>query len=145
MSIYINMGEHTMKTIKTIAFSAAIMLACSTMAFADGNAFTPLNFDDASYSGNSTSTTTMSSPAANAGKQELVGNSKMQNAILELDNAQVDVRNELLNYKAKYSDVDNQYTLIKSERKALHKQVKSIEKRIKQIDRAKEKIRKNML
>lgn len=124
--------------IKKTLFAGALLLACSSVAFADGNAFTPLNFDDASY-GVPKSTTQQ------VQQQEMVGNTKMQNAILELDNAQVDVRNQLLDYKAKYSDVDNQYTLIKAERKALDKQVKSIERRIKQIDRAKEKIRKNML
>lgn len=136
----INMGDYIMKTIKTIAFSTAVLLACSGAAFADGSAFTPLNFDDASYSGN---TKTVKSAAQDS--QDLVGNSQMQNAILELDNAQVEVRNELLNYKAKYSEVDNQYTVIKAERKALGKQVKAIEKRIKRIDRTKEKIRKDML
>ena len=130
-----------MKTIKTIAFSTAILLACSGAAFADGSAFTPLNFDDASYSGNAKTTRSV----ATQDSQDLVGNSQMQNAILELDNAQVEVRNELLNYKAKYSEVDNQYTVIKAERKALGKQVKAIEKRIKRIDKTKEKIRKDML
>ncbi len=132
------------KTFKTAIFSAVLMLACSTAALADGSAFTPLTFDDASYAAPKNSVIT---PAAQvkAQQQEMVGNSKMQSAILELDNAQVDVRNELLNYKAKYSDVDAQYQLIKAERKALDKQIKSIEKRIKQIDRSKETIRKNML
>ena len=133
------------KTLKAAIFSAALMLACSATALADGNAFTPLTFDDASYS--STQKPSLITPAAQvqAQQQEIVGNSKMQSAILELDNAQVDVRNELLNYKAKYSDVDAQYQLIKAERKALDKQIKSIEKRIKQIDKSKETIRKNML
>ncbi len=131
------------KTLKHATLSLAVILACSTAAFADGNAFTPLNFDDASYSGSQTSTTI--SPVQTTNPQEIAGNDKMQNAILQLDNAQVDVRNELLNYKAKYSDIDAQYKLIKAERKALNQQVKAIEKRIKQIDKAKEKIRKNML
>ncbi len=131
------------KILKQTALSLAVILACSTAVYADGNAFTPLNFDDASYSGSQTSTTII--PSSTTNPQEIPGNSKMQNAILELDNAQVDVRNELLNYKAKYSDVDAQYKLIKAERKALNQQVKAIEKRIKQIDKAKEKIRKNML
>ena len=65
--------------------------------------------------------------------------------IIQLDNAQVDVRNELLNYKTKYSDVDARYTAIKAERKALDKEVKSLERRIKKIDKQKENIRKNML
>lgn len=130
------------KTLKTAVYATALFLACSTVAMADGSAFTPLNFDDASYAG---TPKTISAPAAQTSAQEMVGNSKMQSAILELDNAQVDVRNELLNYKAKYSDVDAQYQLIKAERKALDKQIKSIERRIKQIDKSKETIRKNML
>ncbi len=130
------------KTFKQAALTLAVVLACSTAAFADGSAFTPLNFDDASYNGNQTTTIT---PAPTTNPQDIAGNDKMQNAILQLDNAQVDVRNELLNYKAKYSDVDAQYKLIKAERKALDQQIRAIEKRIKQIDKAKEKIRKNML
>ena len=129
--------------------SLAVATACSGAVFADGNAFTPLNFDDVSYPGTSktVASTTTTTPVVNTKTHggDLTGNNKMQNAILQLDNAQVEVRNELLNYKAKYSDVDAQYKLIKSERSALAKQVKATEKRIKQIDKAKEKIRKNMM
>lgn len=139
------------KTLKNAMLSLAVLLACSGAVFADGNAFTPLNFDDVSYPGTSkTVASTTTSPVVNASAQsssaaELTGNTKMQSAILQLDNAQVEVRNELLNYKAKYSDVDAQYKLIKTERSALYKQVRATEKRIKQIDKAKEKIRKNMM
>lgn len=126
---------------KTLLFSGVLFLACSTAAMADGSAFTPLNFDDASYGVPKTTTSTVTTTSA----QDVVGNDKMQSAILQLDNAQVDVRNDLLNYKAKYSDVDAQYQLIKAERKALDKQIKTIERRIKQIDKTKETIRKNML
>lgn len=138
------------KTIKNVMLSLAVTLACSGAVFADGNAFTPLNFDDVSYPGTTrTVASTTSAPASavsnSAAGAELTGNTKMQGAILQLDNAQVEVRNELLNYKAKYSDVDAQYKLIKTERSALYKQVKATEKRIKQIDKAKEKIRKNMM
>lgn len=126
---------------RTLLFAGALFLACSTAAMADGNAFTPLNFDDASYGVPKATTSAVTTTNA----QDVVGNDKMQSAILQLDNAQVDVRNDLLNYKAKYSDVDAQYQLIKAERKALDKQIKSIERRIKQIDKTKETIRKNML
>ncbi|MFA7658990.1 MAG: hypothetical protein WCY19_06120 [Candidatus Gastranaerophilaceae bacterium] len=147
-----------------IALSIALLAACSNLAFADGNAFTPLNFDDASYSApkaapaaakpssnpisNALSKVmpSKSAPAANAAPGEVpIGNDNIQNAILELDNAQVGIRNDLLNYKAKYADVDAQYKLIKNERTMLNRQVNSIERRIKNIDRAKEKIRRNML
>lgn len=131
------------KTLRTCLFSLAILAACSTAAFADGNAFTPLNFDDTAYG--TPAKVTSPAPKAVTGEEIPAGNTKMQSAITQLDNAQVDVRNELLNYKSKYSDVDAQYTAIRAERKALSKQVKQIEKRIKQIDKAKERIRKNML
>lgn len=132
------------KTLKHCVFSLAILIACSSAAFADGNAFTPLNFDDTAY-GNPAKISSPAPKAVSAAEEIPAGNTKMQSAIVELDNAQVDVRNELLNYKSKYSDVDAQYTAIKAERKALSKQVRDIEKRIKQIDKAKERIRKNML
>ena len=125
---------------KIFAITAMLIFACSTTALADGNAFTPLSFDNANYN----------KPVAKqqpiqAQVQEISGNNNMQSAILELDNAQVDVRNDLLNLKAKYSDVDAQYNLIKNERKVLSKQIKTTEKRIKQIENAKERIRKNII
>jgi len=151
------------KTSKKLALSLAILATSCNLAFADGNAFTPLNFDDTSYSAPKTapadtapSTNPISNafskvmpkatpPAETASGEVPIGNENIQNAILELDNAQVGIRNDLLNYKAKYADVDAQYKLIKNERTMLCKQVKSIERRIKNIDRAKDKIRKNML
>ncbi len=139
------------KTSKILAISLFVTLACSTAAFADGNAFTPLNFDNASYNNSNvrtsatTATNTSTTLSGSAVTQEVTGSSDMQDAILKLDNAQVDVRSDLLNLKAKYADIDAQYKAIKNERKAINKQLKSTEKRIKQIEKAKEKIRKNMI
>ncbi len=153
-----------MKKYTKIVLAFAIFVAISNRALADGNAFTPLNFDDTpSYAAPQTSPTVAkpSNPISNAMSKIMpsnnvpkidaatgeipIGNDNIQNAILELDNAQVGIRNDLLNYKAKYADVDAQYKLIKNERTMLHRQVVSIERRIRSIDKAKEKIRKNML
>lgn len=166
-----------MKRVYTkLALTLAIVGTVSNFAFADGNAFTPLNFDDAAPAPKAAPATvtpdapvvtpkaTSSNPISDTlskiipGKKEAadaaataqpgevpVGNDNIQNAILELDNAQVGIRNDLLNYKAKYADTDAQYKLIKNERDMLHKQIVSIERRIRNIDRAKEKIRRNML
>ena len=124
-----------------IALGAAMLV--STAAYADGNAFTPLNFNDTAYK---PVTTSYSAQATSAiAEAEAIGNGNIQNAISQLENAQIDIRNDLLNCKTKFADVDAQYKLIKSERAALKKQVKNIEKRIKEIDNAKERIRKNML
>ena len=128
---------------KKIVYVLGLSLIFSSAAFADGNAFTPLNFNDTAYN---RTTTSYTSQAANAiAEAEAIGNGNIQNAITQLENAQVDIRNDLLNCKTKFADVDAQYKLIKAERAALKKQVKTVENRIKEIDRAKERIRKNML
>ena len=123
----------------TLALCACLLI--SGAAFADGNAFTPLNFDDTAYGTPAAAKT----PAANALPEEAVGNGNIQNAITQLENAQADIRNDLLKEKTKYADVDAQFKLIKAERASLKKQVRDVERRIKNLDNAKEKIRKNML
>ena len=84
---------------KNLMLSVFLVMACTGLAFADGNAFTPLNFDDVSYPGTSktvasTTTTPVVTTSSNSGG-ELTGNNKMQNAILQLDNAQVEVINAM--------------------------------------------------
>ena len=112
----------------------ATMLLCSGVAFADGNAFTPLNFDEApSISSLQTkqAATESAVKATNVPQaEEALGNGNIQNAILQLDNAQVDIRNDLLNLKTKFADVDAQYKLVKNERNALKKQINAVQKRI---------------
>lgn len=154
-----------MKKLYRVILTIVTFASSATLALADGSAFTPLNFDDTSYSvpqkvtpapqastnplTNALSkvmpSKTSTPPLDMASGENAVGNSNIQNAILELDNAQVGIRNDLLNYKAKYADVDAQYRLIKNERDMLHKQVVSIERRIRNIDRTKERIRRSML
>lgn len=119
------------------------MLVCAGAVLADGNAFTPLDFNDTQYT-SQTTTYTQTTPVKGTVETEAIGNPSMQNAILQLDNAQVDIRTELMNAKTRYTEVDSQYKAIKAERKALKKQVNIVEKRIKNIERTKETIRKNM-
>jgi len=68
-----------------------------------------------------------------------------QNALLQLDSAQVEIRNTLLDKKTKYAEVDSNYKMVKQERDAMKKEVKEYEKRVKSIEKAKEKIRKSMI
>src|SRR5574344_822411 len=146
-----------MKKYIGIFLSVAVAVSLSNAAFADGNAFTPLNFDDSAStpavkSATTTSTAKSSSPISNAlaklkpaksaetaaaTGENAIGNENIQNAILELDNAQVGIRNQLVDYKAKYSDIDAQYKLIKNERAMLHRQVSAVEKRIRDLDKQK--------
>ena len=125
---------------KKTVLTLSLLFAFSGLAFADGNAFTPLNFNDTSYG-----TTGSNGAVYVISENEAVGNVNIQNAVQQLANAQTDIRNELLNVKTKYADVDAQYKLVKTERAALKKQVRAVEKRIKEIESAKEKIKKNMI
>lgn len=127
---------------RKIIITLGLALVISNVAYADGNAFTPLNFNDTAY-GSSTGIYPASTNAIS--EAEAIGNGNIQNAISQLENAQIDIRNDLLNCKTKFADVDAQYKLVKSERNALKKQIRTIERRIKDLDRAKERIRKNML
>ena len=110
-----------------------IILFIASGAFA-ADAFTPIQI------GSADTQTVQEAPAT-----EELGNSKIQNAILQIDNAQTEIRNQLLDLKTKFADVDAQYVSVKAERKALKKQLTQSEKRLKSLDKAKEKMRKNML
>ena len=137
-----------MKNLKNIILSLILVGACSGAVMAAE--FTPLNFSDATYSDTtkiaaSNTSATSANNAAKPAVSDTTGNKNMQSAISQLDNAQVEVRNELLNYKTKYSEVDAKYNTIKEERSTLHKQIRACERKIKRLDNAKEKIRKNML
>ncbi len=72
-------------------------------------------------------------------------NERFQNALLELDSIQVDMRDQLLDYKNQYAELDAQYHKYKEERAAMKKVVKQTEKRINNIDKRKKAIRKDML
>lgn len=125
--------------VSKLVLSAFVTTMFANIVMADGSAFTPLNFDDTAY------TPAYSTTSTSAQTPETAGNESMQSAIQKLDTAQIEVRNELLNYKTQFADIDAQYTSYKAQRKAMKAQIKSVERRIRQIDSAKEKIRKNMV
>ncbi len=146
---------------KTCALAISTMALTCGCAFADGNAFTPLNFDDTAYSvpNSTTTTTTKTTNTVNTVQQsnsgfvdtsavntsQATGNADLQTAIAKIDTALDDIRADQNVCKAKYADVDNQYKFIKNERSNLKKQVKANEKRIKELSRAKTNLGKNVL
>lgn len=126
----------------------SIFLAGACSAYVSAAEFTPLNFDNATYSSTpkiAAASTATTSTTTQAVSSDTTGGQNMQSAISQLDNAQVEVRNELLNYRSQYTEIDAQYNTIKAERAKLSKQIKACEKKINQLDNAKEKIRKNMI
>jgi len=129
---------------KLITGTLGVMMISSGLAMAETK-FTPLNFDDA----NTPATTTITKATVDQkgtvmlDPSQVTGGSKMQNAILQLDNAQIEVRNQLLNYRTNYTEIDNKYQVTREERKAAKKKIKQAEKQIKNLEKAKTKIRTN--
>ena len=72
-------------------------------------------------------------------------NERFQNALLELDSVQVDMRDKLLEYKSQYAEIDAQYNKYKAERKNMKKMIKQAEKKINNIDKYKKNIRNDMI
>ena len=71
-------------------------------------------------------------------------NERFQNALLELDSVQVDMRDKLLEYKSQYAEIDAQYNKYKTERKNMKKMIRQAEKKINNIDKYKKNIRNDM-
>lgn len=135
---------------KNLLILSVLMLMFAGVAFAEGMVFDPTEYQatvsstktlpsNSSIQANTKSSTTY---AQNAVSEQ---SANFNNALFELDTAQVNIRNELLEYKSKYQEVDTQYKLIKEQRKVLDKQITAIEKRIKEIERSKSQIRKTMI
>lgn len=88
-------------------------------------------------------TTTEATPAVNNSANS-IESGNLQSALMQIDSAQVEIRNQLIQYKSEYTNIDNQYKVIKEQRSAKAKLIKETEKKIKSLDSTKEKIRKNM-
>lgn len=133
---------------KKMLIFLGVMLISTGISIAETN-FTPLNFDNTNAIKAPATTTSKTVSGVEAKGTDLLdpaqitGGTKMQNSILQMDNAQIEIRNNLLNYKTKYTEIDNRYESAKAERKAMKKQIKQAEKQIKNIDKAKKNIRKN--
>lgn len=150
---------------KNFIILSIVLFLSAGSAFADGMVFDPTEYptieqipvskvnSSASAATNSAATLPSNSTInanikeASSYSQDAVSNQNgnFNNALFELDSAQVNIRNELLDYKAKYQEVDTQYQLIKEQRRVLNEQIKSVEKRIKAIEKSKENIRKTMI
>ena len=116
--------------LKLFTLTLSVMAVSSGIAMAETTQFTPLNFDDSTTIRTSNTTTSAAYTATEAkgtdmlDPSQVTGGTKMQNAILQIDNAQVELRNKLLNAKSVYAEVDTKYETTKAQRKAAKKQIK---------------------
>lgn len=142
---------------KNFLILSIIAVMSGSIAFADGMVFDPTEYN-ASTAAPAKTTTAKTTAQKNITIEEntkasssyaqnsISGQStSLNNALFELDSAQVNIRNDLLDYQAKYQEVDTQYKLIKEQRRVLDEQIKSIERRIKDLERSKNQIRKTMI
>ena len=133
-----------------VALTSAFMLTTGC-AFADGNAFTPLNFDDTSYTVPATTTSKASTSSSVQGitestsSSQATGNLDLQSAIAKIDAALDDIRTEQNACKAKFAEIDNQYKFVKNERSNMKKQIRANDKRIKSLNNAKKNVGKSVL
>ena len=135
---------------KSILILSMVIALIGGVAFAEGMVFDPTEYQATisttknlpSNSNIQSSTKSSASYAQNAVSEQATN---FNNALYELDTAQVNLRNELLEYKSKFQEVDTQYKLIKEQRRVLEKQINTIEKRVKEIERSKSQIRKTMI
>lgn len=129
-----------MKKIKFLTVSAAF-LAATTAAMADGMSFEPV---DVNYSPIPAAETKSLNATKNSFVLPEASGEKFQNAILQLDAVQVELRNSYIQQKEKYQQVDTQYKAVKAERKELSRAVRTLEKKINNIEKTKANIRKTM-
>ncbi len=69
---------------------------------------------------------------------------KIQDALLKIDSAQVDVKNELNLYESKLVDVKNRENLVNQEKNELIKEIRTTRRKMNALDSAKHKIITNM-
>ncbi len=139
---------------KIFILSCLMLMCCANCVYAQGMVYDPTEYK---VEENTNITNSVKLPskdeiqtninASTRLAQEAVSaqSDNFNNALFELDNAQVNIRNELLDYKAKYQEIDTQYQLIKEQRRILAEQIKEVENRIKAIEKSKNNIRKTMI
>ena len=69
---------------------------------------------------------------------------KFNNALINLDDAQVELRQELAVVTSKYNEALNEKERVEANCKALKKEMKAINKKMKNVDKSKKMINKNL-
>ena len=131
-----------------------VLALTSLSAYAEGLVYDPMEYQSTvsnqaqavnSKSGMNKSLEAQTKEVSSYAQNSVAGqSSSFSNALYELDSAQVNIRNELLDYQAKYQEIDTQYKLLKEQRRVLAEQIKEINKKVNSIEKSKNQIRKTM-
>ena len=74
-----------------------------------------------------------------------IQNDGYKSAITNLESAQAEIRENLVDVKAQYTDAQNRLDIAKTQCKALKKQIRDSERKIKKLEKTKESISKNII
>ena len=143
------------KCLKELFVLSVGAIYLSTPAFADGLVFDPENYNAKKAEASKPTGVYANAPsntvqAVNTKSVKDISDAatrqtnSLQNALFELDSVQVEIRNQLLEERAKYTDIDTQYKLVKEQRKQQKKTIRDAEKKIRQIERTKTQVRNSM-
>lgn len=130
---------------KKVILLSVVSIMFSGVALADSYSFEPVEISKSKANQNIVNVQAQDAQSIKSVTElDAVNNERFQNALLELDSVQVDMRDKLLEYKSQYAEIDAQYNKYKTERKNMKKMIKQSEKRINDIDKYKKNIRNAM-
>ena len=93
---------------------------------------------------NTTKTTTQSTNANSTYRATTIKEQKFNSALVNLDDAQVELRQELATTTAKYNEAVNEKERAVANVKAIKKEIKEINKKMKNVEKSKQMINKNL-
>ncbi len=91
-----------------------------------------------------TTKTTSSTSVNSTYRATTLKEQKFNNALINLDDAQVELRQELAVVTSKYNEALNEKQRVEANCKALKKEIKAINKKMKNVDKSKKMINKNL-
>ncbi len=91
-----------------------------------------------------TSKTTSTTNVNSTYRSTTLKEQKFNNALINLDDAQVELRQELAVVTSKYNEALNEKERVEANCKALKKEIKAINKKMKNVDKSKKMINKNL-
>ncbi len=83
--------------------------------------------------------------STNSAQYGSIQNNNYRSAITNLDGAQVELREQLMEYKAKYTEAKTRYAAVKEECNTYKKQIRTTERKMKNIEKTKKNIAKNIV
>ena len=130
---------------KKFLISALVLGFCSTLAMADG-VFDSMDKATEVKLAPAIKTTQTQTEVKNVNSvyHSTIKEQKFNSALVNLDDAQVELRQELATTTAKYNEAVNEKNKMIANCKALKKEIREINKKMKNVEKSKQMINKNL-